>query len=88
MPTARLISTAVGREVRHHPRTEPESESFLNGLGLPALQVAVLLGLDQFVREGTMSEVRGDTQAVLGKPARSVAGYISEHAARTLQLAS
>ena len=41
----------------HHPRTESDSEAFLTGLGLPALQVAVLLSLDQFVREGTMNEV-------------------------------
>ena len=66
---AELVSAAAGREVAHHQRTEAESESFLNGLGLPALQVAVLLGLDQFVREGTMSEVHDTTQALLGKPA-------------------
>jgi NAD(P)H dehydrogenase (quinone) len=77
---AQLVSAAAGREVVHHRRTEAESESFLNGLGLPALQVAVLLGLDQFVREGTMSEVHDATQALLGKPARTAAAYISENA--------
>jgi NAD(P)H dehydrogenase (quinone) len=77
---AQLISAAAGREVVRHERTEAESESFLNGLGLPALQVAVLLGLDQFVREGTMSEVHDVTQALLGKPARTAAAYVSENA--------
>jgi hypothetical protein len=78
---AQLVSAAAGREVVHHQRTEAESESFLNGLGLPALQVAVLLGLDQFVREGTMSEVLHDaTQALLGKPARTAAAYVNENA--------
>jgi NAD(P)H dehydrogenase (quinone) len=84
---AELISAAVGREVHHHPRTESESESFLTGLGLPALQVAVLLSLDQFVREGTMSEVHADTQSLLGKPARSAGAYIDETAAKLLQSA-
>jgi len=77
---AQLVSAATGREVVRHERTEAESESFLNGLGLPALQVAVLLGLDQFVREGTMSEVHDATAALLGKPARTAAAYISENA--------
>jgi uncharacterized protein YbjT (DUF2867 family) len=84
---AELISAAAGREVRHHPRTESESESFLTGLGLPALQVAVLLSLDQFVREATMSEVLSDTEAILGKPARPVSAYINETAATLLQSA-
>ena len=79
---AELISAATGREVRHHARTESESESFLNSLGLPPLQVAVLLGLDQFNREGTMSKIHHDTQSVLGRPARSAAAYINEFAPR------
>jgi uncharacterized protein YbjT (DUF2867 family) len=84
---AELISAAVGHEVRHHQRTESESESFLNSLGLPPLQVAVLLALDECVREGTMSNVLGDTQSLLGKPSRSVAAYINETAAKLLQSA-
>jgi hypothetical protein len=85
---AELVSAAAGREIAHHQRTEADSESFLNGLGLPALQAAVLLGLDQFVREGTMSEVHGDTRALLGKPARTAAAYIAENAALLQQPAS
>jgi NAD(P)H dehydrogenase (quinone) len=84
---AELISAAAGREVRHHARTESESESFLNGLGLPALQVAVLLSLDQFAREATMSQVLADTESLLGKPARPVSAYINETAATLLQAA-
>jgi nucleoside-diphosphate-sugar epimerase len=85
---AELISSATGREVRHHPRTETESEAFLTSLGLPALRVAILLGLDQFCREGSMSEVHPDTASVLGRPARTVAAFVAEHAAQLPQLTS
>ncbi|MFF3753933.1 NmrA family NAD(P)-binding protein [Streptomyces sp. NPDC002018] len=81
---AELISTAVSREVRHHERAESENESFLTGLGLPPLQVAVLLGLDQFTREGIMSQVHGDTHVLLGKPARPAAAFINETVAELL----
>jgi NAD(P)H dehydrogenase (quinone) len=85
---AQLISAATGDEVRHHPRTESESESFLNGLGLPTLQVAVLLSLDRFTRERLMSVVHGDTQSLLGKPPRSAQTFINETAATLLQPSS
>jgi NAD(P)H dehydrogenase (quinone) len=82
---AEMTSEAAGRQVHHHSRTESESETFLKSLGLPPLQVAVLLGLDQFFREATMAEIHNDTQAILGRPARQIAAYIAENA---LQLAS
>jgi NAD(P)H dehydrogenase (quinone) len=85
---AELISAAAGREVRYHQRGESDSEAFLNGLGLPPLQVAVLLSLDRFTREGLMSEVHADTQSLLGKPARPAAAYIAEYGAQLPQFAS
>jgi uncharacterized protein YbjT (DUF2867 family) len=85
---AELISSAVGRDVHHHQRTEAQSAAFLGGLGLPALRVAVLLGLDQVTREGLMNAVHDDAQSLLGRPTRSATGFIAETAPRLLQVAA
>lgn len=85
---AEAISGAVGQEVVHHQRSESVNEAFLTGLDLPALQVAVLLSLDRFVREGTMSEVHEDTYDLLGTPARPATTFIDQTAPGLLQSAA
>jgi NAD(P)H dehydrogenase (quinone) len=77
---AELISSAVGHEVRYHRRTASESTAFLASLGLPELDVSLLLALDQFAHEGTMSEVRGDLTSLTGRPARIASDWINEFA--------
>lgn len=85
---ADLISTTLGHVVRHHQRTESESESFLTGLGLPSQRVEVLHSLDRFTREGLMTTVHGDTYSLLGRPARAARAYIAQTAPTLLQPAS
>lgn len=78
---AALLSTVAGREVRYLGLRPAEMASALRGQGLPADFADDVAELWGEVAEGSLAEVSDAVPRVLGRPARSFAAFVAEHAA-------
>lgn len=79
---AELLTSAIGTEVRFHQRTDDETVTLLEGLGMPRFRIDVLLGLDELTRAGIYTPTPDDTEAIIGRAPRSPVDYIKEFAPR------
>jgi uncharacterized protein YbjT (DUF2867 family) len=78
---AELLSTGLGTPVRYHHRNESEQRAVLESVGLPALMVEVLLGLDSLIRDNIAATPSSMVADLTGRPARGAANYIGENLA-------
>lgn len=78
---ARYISDGIGSTVEYHDRIEAEQRAVLESVGVPALLVDVLLGLDALTASNIFAEPTSTVADLTGVPARSVAAWVDEHIA-------
>jgi uncharacterized protein YbjT (DUF2867 family) len=72
---AQVLSEAVGRKITYTDIEPPVFHADLVAAGLPSDYADLLVQLMAFVRAGYNARVTQDVEAVLGKPARSLAAY-------------
>ncbi|MEN3283299.1 MAG: hypothetical protein V7607_4439 [Solirubrobacteraceae bacterium] len=78
---ADLLARALTRTVRYADRTRDQQRAVLESLGLPALRVEVLLGLDDLFRGGVYAQPTSTVEDVTGHAPRPVDEYVGEHLA-------
>jgi uncharacterized protein YbjT (DUF2867 family) len=76
---ARLIAARIGRPVDYQDRTAAEQRVIYASLGLPPIDVDVLLGFDDLTREGVFAKPTSQVFDLSGKAARSVSAWIDEN---------
>jgi uncharacterized protein YbjT (DUF2867 family) len=77
---AALLAGCTGRPIRYEPLDEDRARALLSGSGLPPARVERLLGFYRLVRSGWCSPVSPVVASVLGRPPRSMAAFVREHA--------
>jgi uncharacterized protein YbjT (DUF2867 family) len=77
---ARLLTGAVGRTIRYVPASLPGYALHLRRRGLPWGQVAVQAILHVGLRFGQAEAVDPTLERLLGRPGRSLADYVRDHA--------
>jgi uncharacterized protein YbjT (DUF2867 family) len=77
---ARLLTAVLGRPVRYEPATAAGYVRHLRARGLPAAQAAVQTVLHAGLRRGQAERVDPTLGRLLGRPPRTVAQYLRDHA--------
>jgi uncharacterized protein YbjT (DUF2867 family) len=77
---AELLSAVLGRPVRYVPASVRRYVGHLRAQGLPAAQVLVQTVLHVGLRRGDAEEVDPTLPHLLGRPARTVAQFVADHA--------
>jgi uncharacterized protein YbjT (DUF2867 family) len=78
---ARLLTAVLGRTIRYVPASVPGYALHLASRGLPWGQVAVQTVLHVGLRAGQAERVDPTLPRLLGRPARTLAEYVRDHAA-------
>jgi uncharacterized protein YbjT (DUF2867 family) len=77
---ARLLTAALGRPIRYEAASVPGYARHLRARGLPWGQVAVQAVLHVGLRLGQAAAVDPTLPRLLGRPARTLADYVRDHA--------
>lgn len=75
---AAILSRATGRRIEYVPVDEQQVREAM--FGAPDWLVQVALELEEFDRQGEMSPVNNNIEAILGRPAQDFASWAAEHA--------
>lgn len=76
-----LLTAAVGRNITYHPARILGYARHLLRRGMPVAQVAVQTVLHAGLRRGDAETVDATLPRILGRPARTIEAYVTEHAA-------
>ncbi|QFU88190.1 NmrA family NAD(P)-binding protein [Amycolatopsis sp. YIM 10] len=76
---AEIITEVTGKPVRHRSLDTGEFAELLAATGLPREFAAVLAGLDEEIRHGAEDRVATTVDEVVGRPARTFAGFVAAH---------
>ncbi|PDT08984.1 SDR family oxidoreductase [Rhizobium sp. M1] len=76
-----IVSRALGREVRYVDIPEATAEDAMRGMGLPAIVIDWLMGLNRAAKQGFFSDVTGDVLQLTGHPPRHFVDFVNDHIA-------
>jgi uncharacterized protein YbjT (DUF2867 family) len=76
---ARIISAAVGRDIRHVAVPPEERRRAMAAAGLPAAFVETLLEADAMVRRGEEDRVTSEVRDLTGRPPITFEQFVSDH---------
>ncbi len=79
---AATLTAELGRPIRYEPASVLGYAQHLHGQGLPVAQVLVQTVLHTGLRKGDAETVDPTLSTLLGRPGRSLATYVHDHAAR------
>lgn len=79
---AETLSAFMRRPIRYLPLSEDDGRAGLQRAGFSSERVERLVGFYRFVRAGACAPIHDDVPRVLGRPARDLARYLEDHAAR------
>jgi uncharacterized protein YbjT (DUF2867 family) len=78
---AEQLSTLLGQPVAYVNRSPEQQRAALLADGLPPLVADLLVGLDQVFRESVLAETTSTTEALTGKPPRTLQQWLVENVA-------
>lgn len=76
-----VVSRALGRAVRYVDVPEDAAEDAMRAMGMPAIVIDWLMGLNRAAKQGWFAEVTGDVLQLTGHPPRQFVDFVNEHIA-------
>ena len=75
------LGEAIGKPLRYVDLPLATFEEQMAGMGAPPPMIASVAGFYRMVREGKLTDVKPDLEAITGRPGRTFAAWVDEHRA-------
>lgn len=77
---AGMLSRLLGREITYVSTSQEEMRRAMADRGVPDYYAEVAMGIDRSVEAGLHERVTGEVEKLVGRPARTVADFLTDHA--------